>query len=549
MPFGSGSVDHGTRPPLTVQNGLSTILKVLILICVLLLGAAATKLYVVAQTQQTVREHKISQHQTFEQLEAFSTLQEQLGYAKFIHDFKNGVLRRDIALLVKARRDIDQAESALIWLRNGGADAAKVDRVAATIRRYREMTYLAAQLIEQGASSEEIDARVVVDDTDASKAMSEIRTDIDVRRKGLNDAFELQVREVRNLGLMIYLTSAGLVIMSFILLFVYLRGRSAAARMSETLESLGRINASIVERVERMARFLGTDNQLLESTGQNFPDSPAKQESVEELLAQLERNLSRIVRRSAEQDERLMLQSAALKTSNEELTSFSYVASHDLQEPLRKIQSNISLIELRHKDELTPKLAERLERLTASATKMRRLIEDLLQYSRSGTREMETEILALNLPVRLAAADFDEEVESRGGNLRIIIPDEFQVLGDRTLLVQCFTNLFSNALKYARMELPPEILVSANRRGRMVDVTIVDNGIGFSKHYIESIFAPFKRLHGSSEYEGSGVGLSIVKKVIERHGGTVTARSSGPGTGATFTLTLPLVSEEEKQDV
>ncbi|MCU4743351.1 ATP-binding protein [Natronoglomus mannanivorans] len=224
-----------------------------------------------------------------------------------------------------------------------------------------------------------------------------------------------------------------------------------------------------------------------------------------------------------------------LEESNERLEQFAYAASHDLQEPLRMISSYLQLIESRADDELTEETEEFLEFAVDGAERMRDMIDGLLAYSRVETQGEPFEPIDLNevvadvrdnLDVRFTESDADVEV----GELP-------PVLGDENQLHQVFQNLLSNAIEYSGDE-PPQVRISAERNGSMWEVSVQDEGIGIEPDEQDLIFEVFQRLHSQDDYEGSGIGLALCERIVERHGGEIWVNSE-PGMGSTFTFTLP----------
>jgi PAS domain S-box-containing protein len=238
-----------------------------------------------------------------------------------------------------------------------------------------------------------------------------------------------------------------------------------------------------------------------------------------------------------------------LGRSNEELEKFAYVASHDLQEPLRKIQAFGDRLIKRSRDMLGPDGQEYVDRMQASARRMRTLIDDLLTFSRVSTKAQGFAPIDLGGIVRDVVWDLDTRLAQTGG--RVDVGELPTFAADPTQMRQLFQNLIGNALKFARTGVPPEVTVRAvpwavlpadadppPPAGDGYRITVADNGIGFDQAYTDRVFEVFQRLHGRGEYEGTGIGLAIVRKIVQRHGGQITARSR-EGQGALFVIDLP----------
>lgn len=251
-------------------------------------------------------------------------------------------------------------------------------------------------------------------------------------------------------------------------------------------------------------------------------------------------------RRRAEQQVRAV--AAELERSNSELEQFAYIASHDLQEPLRKIQAFGDRLRTKYRDELPEPGREYVDRMHQSAARMRRLIDDLLNYSRVTTTARPFKRVDLGQLVPEVVADLDERINPTGGAVHVGEMPEIDA--DPTQMRQLFQNLIANAVKFHKPNVPPEIEVRAECVSALLPaggaapipacrITVRDNGIGFDEKYLSRIFQVFQRLHGRNEYEGTGVGLAICRKIAERHGGTITAQSR-IGEGATFVVTLPI---------
>ncbi|HSU76073.1 MAG TPA: PAS domain S-box protein [Burkholderiales bacterium] len=224
-----------------------------------------------------------------------------------------------------------------------------------------------------------------------------------------------------------------------------------------------------------------------------------------------------------------------LERSNAELEQFAYVASHDLQEPLRMVSSYTQLLARRYQDQLPAEAQEFMHFTVDGAARMKQLIEDLLAYSRVGTKGKELVPVSLEAPLKRALTNLRTAIEESGATVSAdALPT---VDADEVQLAQVFQNLIGNALKF-RGKAAPRIHVGAAEQAGEWQISIADNGIGIEPQYFERIFMLFQRLHAMGEYPGTGIGLAICKKVAERHGGRIWV-SSTPGAGSTFHFTLP----------
>jgi PAS domain S-box-containing protein len=230
-----------------------------------------------------------------------------------------------------------------------------------------------------------------------------------------------------------------------------------------------------------------------------------------------------------------------LKAANEELQRFAYVASHDLQEPLRMISSYLQLLERRYKDKLDQDANEFIGFAVNGARRLQKMIESLLEYSRVETRGEPFKPVSCDEALNDALSNLEIAIKE---NDAIITRDTLPIVwGDAAQLSRLFQNLISNSLKFRGRE-KPQITISAQRRNSKWLFSIKDNGIGIAAQYYERIFVIFQRLHGY-DYPGTGIGLSISKRIVERHGGKMWVESE-PGKGATFYFTLPAIEEIEE---
>ena len=246
-------------------------------------------------------------------------------------------------------------------------------------------------------------------------------------------------------------------------------------------------------------------------------------------------------------EERLKLQTQELARSNAELEQFAHIASHDLQEPLRKVQTFSDRLRTRCASLLGKQELEYLDRMHKATNRMQTLIRDLLAFSRVGTKKKPFEPIALNHIVAEVLNDLETLIARVGATVDCApLP---RIDADPTQIRQLFQNLLGNAVKFHKSDIPPHIRIFTQKTPPLAEfpspppaycyIGVQDNGIGFEQQYADRIFGVFQRLHGRDEFEGTGIGLSICRKVVERHNGVISV-TSVPGEGSTFWIALPL---------
>jgi signal transduction histidine kinase len=233
----------------------------------------------------------------------------------------------------------------------------------------------------------------------------------------------------------------------------------------------------------------------------------------------------------------LELQARELTRSNAELEQFAYVASHDLQEPLRKIASFCQALKTRYEGQLDDRAEQYIDFAVDGAKRMQVLINDLLAFSRVGRSGREQEPVALDVVVQAAETALAGAIEHSGA--QVLVGELPTVQGDRAQLVSLFQNLIANALKFHGSE-PPLVRISAERHGEQWELSCADNGIGIEQDYAERIFLIFQRLHSRDTYDGSGIGLALCRKIVEFHRGQMWLDTSYTD-GACFRFTLPVM--------
>jgi light-regulated signal transduction histidine kinase (bacteriophytochrome) len=255
---------------------------------------------------------------------------------------------------------------------------------------------------------------------------------------------------------------------------------------------------------------------------------------AEEELRQSERRYRSL---HAELELRVRERTAELERKNRELQDFAFIASHDLNEPLRKIQTFGDLLKAKSADHLSEQERDYVSRMAETAKRMQELLDALLRYSRIESKGQNFMPIRLNDVVQDAAGDL--ELPMRKIEARLEIGALPIINGDPNQLRQLFQNIFFNALKYHRSEVKTFIKVHSEENKGTARIFVEDNGIGFDEKYLDKIFQPFQRLHGKHEYSGTGMGLAICRKIVERHHGMITAKSI-LGKGSTFIITLPV---------
>ena len=261
-------------------------------------------------------------------------------------------------------------------------------------------------------------------------------------------------------------------------------------------------------------------------------DLETEKAKIEHVNQQLQNEIN--VRRRAE--ESLQEYSAELARSNADLQQFAYVASHDLQEPLRAVSSFGQLLARRYQGKLDSDADDFIMFMVEGATRMQTLINDLLAFSRIGTRGDPFALVECEHIFQAAKENLEVAIAESGA---VITHDSLPALvADPTQLTQLFQNLLGNAIKFRRAEAALRIHVSSRRQDRGWQFSVGDNGIGIDPRYFDRIFVIFQRLHGREEYPGTGIGLAICKKIVERHGGRIWVESE-LGKGSTFCFVIP----------
>lgn len=257
---------------------------------------------------------------------------------------------------------------------------------------------------------------------------------------------------------------------------------------------------------------------------------------VEAMRSHIQREVDELQEANAQLDDR----TRDLERSNRDLEQFAYVASHDLQEPLRKVSSFCQLLQRRYGGKLDERADQYIEFAVDGAQRMQRLINDLLAFSRVGRTTTGFEPVDLGKAAANATTQLAAQVEETGGE--VVVPEGLPTVpGDPVLLQQLLVNLVGNGLKFHRADVPPVVRVAAVQRSDEWEISVSDNGIGIEPEFVDKIFVIFQRLHGREVYAGTGIGLALAKKIVEFHGGRIWVDHGEPDEpGTTIRLTLPV---------
>src|SRR5438477_1151667 len=312
---------------------------------------------------------------------------------------------------------------------------------------------------------------------------------------------------------------------------------------------------AVVQGDDELGELIDGFNGMLTQIQARDVELERARQHLEQRVEERTRELRQEVVERQQAEERLRATAVRLERSNRELQDFAYVASHDLQEPLRKVQAFGDRLKAACSKSLGAEGRDYLERMEAAAKRMQILIDDLLAFSRVTTKANPFEVADLNKIVSEVLSDLEVRIQQT--DARVDLGELPTLDADPLQMRQLFQNLIVNALKFHQVGRPPVVKIRTQPArppteassgnvptNGLCQITVEDNGIGFEEKYLDRIFVLFQRLHGRTAYEGTGIGLAICRKIADRHGGSITAKST-PGEGSTFIITLPLKQPKE----
>ncbi|MGW5705122.1 sensor histidine kinase [Amycolatopsis japonica] len=428
------------------------------------------------------------------------------GRPEFLEPYRDGLRAQDAA--VAELRRLGAVPGTAI-----GADLDRVLSAAATWRR----TVIEPVLAGAPATGAQVDASKPLFDQ-VRAALSVLQNRLEADRLDAREDLSAAAEVLRAMLIVI----AVLLCAAFVLVFLVLH-RKLIKPIRQLATEVRDVAQTDVHREVRGSgpkemRELASDVESLRS---RILDEVALLERAQELIVTRTRELER---------------------SNSDLEQFAYVASHDLQEPLRKVASFCQLLQKRYQGKLDERGDQYIGFAVDGAKRMQALINDLLAFSRVGRRPGESVLLESGDLLDAALGNLEDAVAESGA--RVTHGELPAVRGEKSLLTAVFQNLVGNAIKF-RGEEPPEIEISAERDGEDWRFSVTDNGIGISDEYAERIFVIFQRLHGRGEYPGTGIGLALCRKIVEHHGGRIWLDTSVPS-GTRFCFTLPATQSPDE---
>lgn len=296
------------------------------------------------------------------------------------------------------------------------------------------------------------------------------------------------------------------------------------------------ISAPILDLVDTSKAVSDRHDYALRAEKYGNDELGSLTDAFNDMLSQIETQRAEIVSFNQQLEQKVAVRTNELEQANRELESFSYSVSHDLRAPLRRISSFINMIKTRVNGKLDEESSALLDRVTANSDKMGRLIDDLLAFARIGRMQLEKKVVSMNRIVKDASDEISRQ--EAGHNIQFTIHPLPEVLADPAAITQVWENLISNAVKYSANKEVALIEIGSQSRAADIVYFVKDNGSGFDMEHYHKLFTAFERLHSNQEFEGTGVGLAIVQRIVEKHGGRIWAESK-KGEGAAFYFSLP----------
>lgn len=471
-------------------------------IILLLFGGLISGFFVNSSNEATT--HYINDY--VQRQNKLSEITTNLGYGGAIHAFKNYVLRFEDHYRVRALESLLKIIDQIVEYKNlsplSVEERNTMQILEATVNSYLGKLKTIQEMIENKSTQKAIDKAVKVDDTPATKALEELRVFFIKKR----DIEVLKLKSSNKIAFNIIV-----IVFSCALLISLILGHTVSKSIIESIKKLMYISNTISSgNYDHQKNYVS-----------DFSDDELK--SLADQMIAMNKNLNETFE--------------SLKKSNEELTNFAFIASHDLQAPIKKVSSYADLLEMEVIDNrLTDEATSYIEEIKKSSLRMIKLINALLNYSLLTASKITFSKVDLVKVISDCQKNLELQIDESKAN--VITTNLPSVFGNEELLQSLFQNLISNSLKYRNKDLDPVIKISATKEGsNRWKITVEDNGIGFDLKYIDTIMRPFGRLHSNKDYEGLGIGLSLCKRIVETHGSSIIV-SSKENEGSSFSFTL-----------
>jgi signal transduction histidine kinase len=444
------------------------------------------------------------------------------GFCSLIQSTEEGKRRCFQSFIEMSKKAVSLKEQKILYcFAHGGHFVAPI-----IIHGEHKGTMFAGQFIPQEFSDEQL--------TELRRIAEEINIDPELLIKEAKRMRVVEEERVRKYSSLL-----------FQIVCVIARIGSQAAELNRAKDKLQKARDELEIRVQERTAELAQRNKSLEEANRKLEEQSKELRDMQLATLNLAEDLDKARKEAEKAKAEIEEMNKKLERSNRELQDFAYIASHDLREPMRKISAFGELLQASLKGKLNEDEEENFAFMIDGANRMQQMIDDLLTYSRVTTQAKPAKRVDLNKVIEdLKNVELAVLLEETGGTIHVPEP-LLSVMADPTQVHQLLQNLIANGLKFHRPEVAPEITVRSMQENKnMVRVEVEDNGIGIDATNYDKIFGMFQRLHSRADYRGTGIGLAVCKKIVERHGGTIGVNSV-PGKGSMFWFTMPTTTNDE----